>query len=141
MIKIKKYIQLGGMIFIGVLCLTSCKVKRPDTILSDAQMEAVLYDYHIAKVMGEQLPYNENYKRALYINSVFKKHAITEAEFDTSMAWLAHNPEVLRDIYEKINKRLKAEKENIDNLIAIHDNKPKESKAGDSINVWAWQEV
>ena len=61
MIKIKKYIQLGGMIFIGVLCLTSCKVKRPDTILSDAQMEAVLYDYHIAKVMGEQLPYNENF--------------------------------------------------------------------------------
>ena len=94
------------MIFIGVLCLTSCKVKRPDTILSDAQMEAVLYDYHIAKVMGEQLPYNENYKRELYINSVFKKHAITEAEFDTSMAWLAHNPEVFRDIYENINNWL-----------------------------------
>lgn len=139
--KLKKHIQWGGMILIGTLCLTSCKVKRPDTVLSDAQMESVLYDYHIAKAMGEQLPYNENYKRALYIKSVFQKHAITEAEFDTSMVWLAHNPEILRDIYEKINKRLKAEKENIDNLIAIHDNKPKESKAGDSIDVWAWQKV
>lgn len=139
--KIKKYIQWGSLIFISAFYLTSCKVKRPDTVLSDAQMEAILYDYHIAKTMGEQLPYNENYKRKLYLESVFKKHGITEAEFDTSMVWLTHNPEVLRDIYEKINERLKAEKENIDNLIAIHDNKPKESKAGDSIDVWAWQKV
>ncbi len=137
----RKHIHWGSLILIGVFCFASCKMKRPDTVLSDAKMEAVLYDYHIAKTMGEQLPYNENYKRTLYIESVFKKHGITEAEFDTSMVWLAHNPEVLRDIYERINERLKAKKEVIDDLIAIQDNKPKESKAGDSIDVWAWQRV
>ena len=129
------------MVLAGAFCFVSCQVKRPDTVLPDARMEAILYDYHLAKTMGEQLPYNEAYKRTLYIESVFKKHGITQAEFDTSMVWMTHHPDVLRDIYEKINERLKIEKENIDNLIAIHDNKPKESKAGDSIDVWAWPRV
>ena len=45
----------------------------------------VLYDYHIAKAMGEEVPYNESYKRVLYIESVFKKYGITQADFDSSM--------------------------------------------------------
>lgn len=124
-----------------VLCLTSCKVKRPDTVLSDAKMEAVLYDYHIAKAMGEQLPYNESYKRVLYVESVYKKHGITEAQFDSSMVWFSRYPEALRDVYEKVNKRLKTEKEKIDDLIAKRDNKPKTSQPGDSVDVWAWQRI
>ena len=59
-----------------VFSLTACKVKRPETVLPDAKMENVLYDYHIAKAMGEEVPYNESYKRVLYIESVFKKYGI-----------------------------------------------------------------
>ena len=44
-----------------VFSLTACKVKRPETVLPDAKMENVLYDYHIAKAMGEEVPYNESY--------------------------------------------------------------------------------
>ena len=62
--------------------LTACKVKRPETVFPDAKMENVLYDYHIAKAMGEEVPYNESYKRVLYIESVFKKYGITQADFD-----------------------------------------------------------
>ena len=104
-------------------------------------MEAVLYDYHIAKAMGEQLSYNESYKRVLYLESVFRKHGITEAQFDTSMVWLSRNPSVLRDIYEHVNERLKAEKKQVENLIALRDNKPRPSLPGDSIDVWAWERV
>ena len=93
--------------------LTACKVKRPETVLPDAKMENVLYDYHIAKAMGEEVPYNESYKRVLYIESVFKKYGITQADFDSSMVWFARNPEVLTKIYEKVNVRLKAERDGI----------------------------
>lgn len=98
--------------------LTACKVKRPETVLPDAKMENVLYDYHIAKAMGEEVPYNESYKRVLYIESVFKKYGITQADFDSSMVWFARNPEVLTKIYEKVNVRLKAERDGINHLIA-----------------------
>lgn len=56
--------------------LTACKVKRPETVLPDAKMENVLYDYHIAKAMGEEVPYNESYKRVLYIESVSRNMAL-----------------------------------------------------------------
>ena len=137
----KQTLRYSRWLFVVLMAcsLTSCKVKRPDTVLPDDKMEAVLYDYHIAKAMGEQVPYNESYKRILYVESVYKKHGITEAQFDTYMVWFARHPEALRDIYEKVNQRLKTEKEKIDDLIAKRDHKPKISKPGDSIDVWAWQ--
>ncbi len=122
--------------FLLALGLTACEVKRPEHVLTDPEMEAVLYDYHIAKAMGDQLPSDENYKRVLYVNAVFEKHGITEAEFDTSMVWFARNPEVIAKIYEKVNQRLKKEKEHIEGLVAIYDNRPKQSPSGDSVDVW-----
>lgn len=122
-------------------CLTACQVKRPKDVLPDAKMENVLYDYHIAKAMGEEVSYNESYKRLLYIESVYKKYGITQAVFDSSMVWYARNPEILTKVYEKVNLRLKAERDGINHLIAMRDNKPKESLSGDSIDVWAWQRI
>ncbi|MCD8183764.1 MAG: DUF4296 domain-containing protein [Bacteroides sp.] len=133
-------IQWAGII-LWAFCLTACQVKRPDTVLPDAKMENVLYDYHIAKAMGDEVPYNDGYKRVLYIESVYKKHGITQAEFDTSMVWLARHPDVLTKIYEKVNVRLKAQRDGINHLIALRDNKPKESRPGDSVDVWIWQHI
>lgn len=138
--KRKNRIQWYGVLLLTCY-LAACQVKRPDHVLQDDLMEEVLYDYHIAKAMGEEVPYNENYKRVLYIESVFKKHGITQADFDSSMVWFARNPEVLAKIYEKVNLRLKVERDGINHLIAMRDHKPKESLPGDSIDVWAWRPV
>lgn len=138
--KGRRLIQRYGT-FLLAFCLTACQVKRPKVVLPDAKMENVLYDYHIAKAMGEEVPYNESYKRVLYVESVFKKHGITQADFDTTMAWYARNPEVLAKVYEKVNQRLKVERDGINHLIALRDNKPDESLPGDSIDVWIWQHI
>ena len=115
----------------------ACQVKRPEIVLPDNKMEDVLYDYHIAKAMGEELSRNEYYKRVLYIDAVFKKHGITEEVFDSSMVWYAHNPEALTKIYEKVNTRLKRERDGVNHLIAMRDNKPKTTLPGDSIDIWS----
>ena len=60
-----------------------------------------------SKGYGGRSPLYDGYKRVLYIESVFKKHGITQAEFDSSMVWFTRNPEVLTKIYEKVNARLK----------------------------------
>ena len=86
--------------------------------------------------MGEEVPYSDSYKRVLYIESVYRKHGITQADFDTSMVWYARHPDALTKVYEKVNQRLKAERDGINHLIALRDNKPKESLPGDSIDVW-----
>lgn len=138
-----KGMKAGNVCWLTVLgiWLASCGVKRPDAVLSDTRMEAVLYDYHIAKAMGEDVPYNETYKRALYLNSVLAKHDVTQADFDSSMVWYARNPDVLNKIYERVNKRLRAEKEDIGQLIAMQNETPKESMPGDTVDVWSWQRL
>ena len=38
-----------------VLAIAGCKVKRPDDVISESKMENLLYDYHLAKSMGDNL--------------------------------------------------------------------------------------
>ena len=129
-----------------ILCLliifaTGCKVKRPSEVLPESTMENLLYDYHIAKAMGDNLPYNENYKKVLYTDAVFNKYGTTKAVFDSSMVWYTRNMEVLAKVYEKVSKRLKTQQNAINQLIAIRDKKPMTSAPGDSIDVWIWQHI
>lgn len=55
--------------------------------------------------------------------------------------WYTRNTEVLSKIYEKVSKRLKAQQNEINHLIALRDNKPKMSEPGDSIDVWPWKRL
>lgn len=123
-------------ILMTILIVAGCQIKKPDDVLSETKMENLLYDYHIAKAMGESMPSIENYNKVLYVEAVFKKHATTESVFDSSMVWYTRNTEVLSKIYEKVNKRLKTEQESINHLIALRDKKPKTTTPGDSIDVW-----
>lgn len=116
-----------------------CKVRQPSSVIPENVMEDLLYDYHIAKSMGDNLPYNENYKKKLYLDYVFRKYGTTEAQFDSSMVWYTRHTETLSDVYEKVSKRLKAEQDDVATLISVRDNKPKTSAPGDSIDVWAWK--
>lgn len=134
MTKINRYATL----VLIVLSLASCSIKRPKDVMEDDQMREVLYDFHIAKAMGDELPYEQSYKRQLYIEDVYRKHGITEAIFDSSMMWYARNTESLVKIYEDVNKRLKAERDGLNHLIALRSNRPQESVSGDSIDLWVW---
>ncbi|WP_321480045.1 DUF4296 domain-containing protein [uncultured Bacteroides sp.] len=124
-------------IFISsLLLLTSCKVKRPDNVIPESKMEELLYDYHLAKIMGNNLSANSNYKKALYLDYVFKKYGTTEAEFDSSMVWYTRNTELLAKMYEKINEKFRAQQDEINHLVAVRDKKPPLSASGDSVDVW-----
>jgi hypothetical protein len=133
-IQVNKYHILYVLVLIFMLA--GCKVRRPKEVIPESQMENLLYDYHIAKALGDNLPHTENYKKALYIEYVFRKHNTTEAAFDSSMVWYTRHADVLSKIYERVSKRLKAEQNELDNLIAIRSHKPKISAPGDSIDLW-----
>lgn len=136
-----KSVRKYGFWALLAVVMVACKVERPGYVLSDGVMEKVLYDYHIAKAMGENLDYNEQYKRTLYLNAVFKKHNITQAQFDTTMAWYARHPEVVNEVYDIVRERLMASRENYNHLVSLRDGKPTRSKAGDSIDVWIWDRI
>lgn len=137
--RLSKIYILCMLVF--MLLLTGCKVRKPTYVLDEDRMEELLYDYHLAKAMGENLPAGESYKRALYMEYVFQKHGTTEQQFDTSMVWYTRHAEVLSKMYGRVSKKLKEEQEQVDRLIAIRDNKPKTSAQGDSIDVWLMERM
>lgn len=137
--------RASNKLFFSLLCslffFSACKVNKPKTVLSESTMENVIYDYHIAKAMGDDVNYSENYKRAIYIDAVFDKYGIDEAQFDSSLVWYTRNTDILSKVYERVADRLKSKQSQINQLVAIRDKKPLTSQPGDSIDVWAWKRL
>lgn len=121
----------------GLALFTACEVKRPKGVLTETKMEEVLYDYHLAKVMAEEVPYSEAYRRPRYRDGVFVKHGITEAQFDSSMVWYTRHTDLLAKMYERITQRFKQANDAVNHLIALRDVPAMEMPSGDSVEVWA----
>ena len=122
-------------IFIIVLVwLTSCGKQIPDHVITPDKMEDVLYDYHLAMAMSNDL---KNGEKVAYKKYVFKKHRITEAEFDSSMVWYTRETKLLYAMYGKLNKRFNREYNNVEmKLESRQEASTYEYESGDSINIW-----
>ena len=129
--------------FVVAFCFgfSACKKKMPNDVLSKGEMEDVLVDYHMAKAMGENLPYSEQYKQTLYVDYVFKKHDITKEAFNSSLEWYSRHTEDFVKIYEKVNKRLNSQRDEIKDLLASSNEEHQQSETGDTVNVWHKQKI
>ena len=56
-----KYLRL--LLFSIVLAGVSCGKQIPGDIIQPSEMEDLLYDYHLALTMGNDLNYNDRYKQ------------------------------------------------------------------------------
>ena len=81
-------------ILLPFLCW-SCS-KAPSDILSEKEMQRVMTDVYLAEAMIG-IDYNayksDSMKQALY-ESVFRKHGITQALYDSSMVWYGKNMDI-----------------------------------------------
>ena len=119
-----------------LLFLVGCKVERPKEVLPPSKMEDVLYDYHLAQVMGGELGGENMYKRGLYVDYVFKKHHVTRAQLDSSLVWYTRHPKELSDIYERLETRTEHEIEYIRQRQAQVSTRTAQPVEGDSADLW-----
>lgn len=116
--------------------MMSCE-KKQENILSFGKMEDVLYDYHLAQGMIEQLSPDDRDKMAQgYIDAVYKKHHITEAEFDSSLLWYNRHTEDLRKMYSNLQERFTENNEKIALLSGSNEMITISSQNGDTTNIW-----
>lgn len=125
------------LLWVTVLIFFSCGKQIPDDIIQPAQMEDLLYDYHLALTMGNDLSYTDRYKRESYKNYVFEKHGVTEAEFDSSMVWYTRNSMMLTEIYKNLQKRYEIEEEQMRSELNKRSGQISVSLSGDSVDVWS----
>ena len=123
------------VVILGCLLLVACSKKMPEDVIPPAEMENILYDYHLAQATASDYNGEERYKRELLFRYVFEKHLVTEAEFDSSLVWYTRDMEKLEEIYKNLGKRY--EQANMD-LAKIYNTPRKENKplSGDSVNLW-----
>lgn len=119
-----------------LLLLVACD-DRPKDVISRGKMEDVLYDYHIMQGIIEQLPGDERLDKAQdYINAVYAKHGITEAQFDSSIVYYNRHTSDLHDIYENLKERYTALNENLQVVNGNNDMMAIFSTGGDTTNLW-----
>lgn len=115
------------------LILMACS-KVPDHLLQEKEMQAVMKDMLIAESMVN-LDYNtyqdDAAKMALY-ESVFRKHGITQAVYDSSLIWYGKNLDIYVSVCERVLKDLEKESNELGDVQA--DAAP--VSTNDSVNVW-----
>ena len=132
-----KRILANSLLVVGVMALlAACSGERRADVLPTSKLEAVLYDYHLAQVIVNDLPANQRYKKDLYFSYVYDKHGVTEAQVDSSLVYYARYPEGLSEIYVNLSKRVEADIKRLDS-----EDKPikvREAVAivGDSVDLW-----
>lgn len=130
--------QLKAMLraSLAAVCLLACTVQVPSDIIQKEEMEDLLYDYHLMQAMAGDLPTSDRYKRKLYEQYVFDKHGVTEAEFDSSLAWYMRHTRELEGVYKNLNRRLLDRQKALEAYVRPEERSNRISKAGDSVNVW-----
>ncbi|MBR1667885.1 MAG: DUF4296 domain-containing protein [Bacteroidaceae bacterium] len=128
--------RLLPLLILFMFTFVACD-NRPKDVLSRSKMEDVLYDYHLMQGIIEQLPRDEKQKKAQdYINAVFEKHSITEAEFDSSIVYYNRHTKDLHKIYEHLTDRYTAANEELQIMNGNNDMMAIFSTGGDTTNLW-----
>lgn len=131
--SINRFLLLVG---VAMLVLSGCSHRRRAGAIPPEKLEAVLYDYHLAQVMVNDLPSSERYKKDLYFDYVYSKHKVTKAEIDSSLVYYARYPKDLSTMYVKLSKRIEADIQRVeseDRPLLIRKPVPME---GDWADLW-----
>ena len=104
--------RIYGVVLLAALVVSFSKM--PDGILSEKKMKDVLVDMQIAEAMigADAKAYESDAEKDALYQSVFRKHKITQADYDSSLIWYGRNLDVYMQVYDRvlteINDRQKA---------------------------------
>ena len=131
--------RLTSYLILLTSLLVACSPSRPRGILSESKMTDILVDFHLAQGMAEAQGENSEVTRYKFIQAVFKKHHVTEAQFDSSMVYWSGRSEDFIDIYENVVNRVQAQAERMGLELAQANNQDRFAtltSEGDTANIW-----
>ena len=122
-----------GVLFLLFLFVAACS-RVPKGVIPERKMQQIITDMHLADaIINSDLStyYDNEVKKALYL-SVFEKHRVTEAVYDSSLVWYGKNLDVYMQVYNMalvdVNRRI----ERIGTIAPEEVYNPHK----DSVNIW-----
>lgn len=119
-----------------ILVLSSCG-RQPRGVLSVNEMADLIVDLQIADayIDSDMGRFDSDSSMMVIKQSVFKKHGISQADYDSSLVWYAHNMEdynkaydkavtKLKERYDKLNKDGKGDNDQPGEFMAGHTGAP-----------------
>lgn len=88
--------------------------KVPDGILSERKMKDVMIDMYLAEglIGNDPMLFSDSIHRDALYQSIFRKHKITQAVYDSSLVWYGKNLDILVQVYDlainDLNERVRA---------------------------------
>lgn len=115
------------------LVVASCS-RVPGYVIQPDEMALLLADIHIGEGLVERdlNDFRTDSSKRLLKQSIYARHGVTSAQFDTSMVWYGHHLEKYHDIYDRTIEILEAR------LADANANAVGAAMAvsGDSVDVW-----
>ena len=95
-------IRIGSLLFTILLILTSCE-KENQSNIDENKMVNVLIDVHFAEAAVQHLTgIRKDTTLRKYYNQIYQIHEIEKADFDSSLALISKNPDLLSTIYQRV---------------------------------------
>ena len=123
------------------IVMSSCGKQIPEDIIQPAEMEELLYDYHLSVSLGTDLPNMKEVDREALKNYALEKHQVSRALFDSSMVWYTRHANFLYDIYSQLDKRYTMAETRMKTQINKRSGQIEISLSGDSVDVWSDRDI
>ena len=123
---------------LALICMAASCSRVPKHIISERKMRVVLYDMLIAEAIVETMPdsFPVSDDRQALFDAVFRKHKITQADYDSSLIWYGKNMDLYVAIHRLVLRDVNA------NLSAMDQIKPSAISGDisdhDSIDIWVY---
>ena len=122
------------------LLIVSCIPTTPSQYIQPDDMEDILVDYHLARALAHNsgIPYDSiPYYQALYMQSVFRKHGITQEHFDSSMVYYYTRADRFEAVYKHVAARLEEQALILGATEGEIGKYASFNATGDTANIWA----
>lgn len=122
---------------VGLLLFQACQTKVPKQYLQPDEFEDLLYDYYVAKGMADNShPADADYERRYHTETVLRKYGLTQADFDSTLAYYFNHAERLRPIYDHLQSRLSDDALQLGASAGEVERFTTQSISGDTTDVW-----
>ncbi|MDR1336057.1 MAG: DUF4296 domain-containing protein [Tannerella sp.] len=125
-----------GAVFFFAVVLSACS-RTPGGVIPEKKMQRVMVDIQLAEAMIHMEPntYATPIERRALYRTVFRKHQLTEAEYDSSMIWYGKHLDRYMRIYNLALADIKAQ------MDAIGDIRPDVAPTSnaDSLDIWIFR--
>ena len=133
--------NMKGLVFTPLLLiLASCIPTTPSQYIQPDDMEDILVDYHLVRALAHNtsVPYDSiPYFQAQCLQSVFRKHGVTQEEFDSSMVYYYTRADRFQDVYKRVAARLEERALILGATEGEIGKYASFNATGDTANIWA----